>query len=98
MRETKQISVYEGINEIELTSEERAERLDRFNAEVMDNLIQEINVNPHDCEHTPNHLLPLRIEANSSNTKQMLISKCTCCNAEVEEEYPLPYMDNTLMN
>lgn len=76
-----------------LSEQEREERLDRFNTDVLhDLMIKERNINPHDCEHTPNHLLPLRIETNKNNNKRILISKCTCCNGEIAEEYDLPYM------
>lgn len=82
-----------------LSEQEREERLDRFNADVIDDIaIQEQNINPHDCDHTPNHLIPLRLEINPLTRRQILISKCTCCNAEIPEDYPLPYMDESMMN
>ena len=82
-----------------LTADERTERLDRFNADVLDDLfIQEKSINPHDCEHTPNHLIPLRLDTNPLTHRQILISKCTHCGSEIPEDYPLPYIDESMMN
>ena len=82
-----------------LTADERAERLDRFNSDVLDDLfIQEQSINPHDCEHTPNHLIPLRIEKDKSTNRKVIISKCTHCGGEIAEDYQLPYREESMMN
>jgi len=77
---------------------EKEERLDRFNAEAISDLIREFDINSHSCEHTPDKIIPIRIESDMNKCKQILISKCSCCNAEIIEEYPLPYMDESMMN
>ena len=85
---------------------ERLERLESFNADVLDDIIfEEQNINPHDCDHSPNHQLPLRIEFNPTTNKEIVINKCMCCNAEIPEKYETQtrdydneYMDESMVN
>ena len=90
-----------------LDKQERIDRLEQFEADVLDEIIlQEQNINPHDCDHTPNHLMPIRIEFNPVQNKNIVINKCMCCNAEVPEDYDngkdmdmeMQYMDESMMN
>ena len=91
-------------NEEQSDRAERLERLDRFNADVLDDIIlEEQNINPHNCDHSPNHLLPLRIESHPTTNKQIIINKCMCCNAEIPEDYSIQgeeyaYMDESMIN
>ena len=91
----------------DLDKQERIDRLEQFEADVLDEIIiQEKNINPHDCDHTPNHLMPLKIEFNPVQNKNIVINKCMCCNAEVPEDYDngndtdmeMQYMDESMMN
>ena len=87
-----------------LDKTERLERLEQFNADVLDDIIiEEQNINPHNCDHSPNHLLPLRIEFDPTTNKQITINKCMCCNAEIPDDYAIQseeyaYIDESMMN
>ena len=95
----RQINKQEGLDKAE-----RLERLEQFNGDVLDDIIiEEQNINPHNCDHSPNHLLPLRIEFNPTTNKQIIINKCMCCNAEIPDDYSkrsqeYAYMDESMMN
>ena len=95
----RQINKQEGLDKAE-----RLERLEQFNGDVLDDIIiEEQNINPHNCDHSPNHLLPLRIEFNPTTNKQIIINKCMCCNAEFPDEYSIQseeyaFMDESMMN
>ena len=89
----------------DLDKQERINRLEQFEVDVLDEIItQEQNINPHDCDHTPNHLMPIRIEFNPVQNKNIIINKCMCCNAEIPEDYDngndidMQYMDESMMN
>ena len=95
----RQINKQEGLD-----NAERLERLEQFNGDVLDDMIiEEQNANPHDCDHSPNHLLPLRIEFNSTTNKEIIINKCMCCNSEIPDDYSIQseeyaYMDESMLN
>ena len=95
----RQINKQEGLDKAE-----RLERLEQFNGDVLDDIIiEEQNINPHDCDHSPNQLLPLRIDFNPTTNTHVIINKCMCCNAEIPDNYAIQseeyaYMDESMMN
>ena len=63
------------------------ERLERFNAKALDDIaIEEQNINPHQCDHAPNYLIPIDIEFDPVSGKQIIRQKCMCCNKEIIDE------------
>ena len=63
------------------------ERLERFNAKALDDIaIEEQNINPHQCDHAPNYLIPIGVSFDPITGNQIIRQKCMCCNKEIIDE------------
>ena len=75
---------------------------EQLGADVLDDIIiEEQNINPRDCDHSANYLLPIRIETDPIGNTQRTINRCMCCYAEIPGEHELTaytYMDTSRAN
>ena len=71
------------------------ERLEKFNGKALDDIaIEEQNINPHQCDHAPNYLIPIGVSFDPVSGNQIIRQKCICCNQEIIDEVETNYQHN----
>ena len=74
-------------NKIQQTEQEQTDRLEHFNAKALEDIaIEEQDINPHQCDHLANYLIPIDLSFDPITGNQIIRQKCMCCNEEIIDE------------